>query len=61
MKVTVPGYSTITGSPEVIVKLLQDAHYFESEGIPNESAYTAEHMLRAMEKENIITIEGETP
>lgn len=58
MKVTVKGYSTITGSPEVIVQILQDAHYFESEGIPNVSAYTAaEQMLTAMENENMIIIE----
>lgn len=58
MKITVPGYSTITGSPEVIVKILQDAHYFESEGIPNESAsMAAEQMLTAMANENIIIIE----
>lgn len=25
MKVTVPGYSTLTGSPEVILRLMQDA------------------------------------
>lgn len=58
MKVTIRGYSTLTGSPEAIVKVLQDANYFESEGIPNESAYmAAEQMLTAMENENIIIIE----
>ena len=57
MKITVKGYSTITGSPEAILRLLRCAHYLESEGLPIESSYTAEQMLTAMENENMIIIE----
>lgn len=29
MKVTIPGYSTLTGSPEAILRLLQDARMMD--------------------------------
>lgn len=58
MKITVPGYSSITGSPEIIVKVLQAAKYFEAEEIQDISAYMgAEQMLEAMEYQKMIIIE----
>ena len=30
MKITIPTYSTITGSPEAILQVLQDARFFET-------------------------------
>lgn len=32
MKVTIPGYSTLTGSPEVILRLMQDARMMDNAG-----------------------------
>lgn len=30
MTITIPGYSTLTGQPEMIVKLMQDARFMDS-------------------------------
>lgn len=44
MKVTIPGYSTLTGSPEAILRLLQDARRLDDLGgddLINEISHTA--------------------
>ena len=44
MRVTIPGYSTLTGSPEVILRLLEDARKLDSltgDDLINEISSTA--------------------
>lgn len=55
MKITVPGYTTLTGTPETILRLLQTA------GIATTppQAGEAESTLRSMNQQNIINIEEE--
>lgn len=58
MRVTIPGYSTLTGSPEVILRLLEDARKLDSltgDDLINEISSTAR---RAFEIDLQVT--GET-
>lgn len=54
MTVIVPGYSTLTGSPETILKVLEAARFIEA--IPGQ---TAAETLRSLADKNIIEIKEE--
>lgn len=56
MTVTVPGYSTVTGRPEVILNLISEVI-----SVPDtESTEQAECLLRSLAEENIIEIKEES-
>lgn len=56
MKVTIPGYSSLTGSPETILRLMQDANVVQfSEEVSGAEA--AENILRFMAENQFIIIE----
>lgn len=55
MTVIVPGYSTLTGRPEIILKVLEAARLVEA--IPGQSA---DELLRSLADKNIIKIKEET-
>lgn len=52
MVVTVPGYSSLTGTPETIVKLMQEVHIV----LPDAEIESAEKLLKAMAKAGKIKI-----
>lgn len=56
MKVTIPGYSSLTGSPETILRLMQDANVLQlSEEVSGAEA--AENLLRFLAETQFIIIE----
>ena len=55
-KVTVKGYSTLTGKPEAILQLLRDAQVLKDLGIDDTAGQAAE-LLNELAKRGIIAVE----